>query len=973
MKKILFYAALPLLIIVGFAYNFTLNYSIGEFSLEHPARKSSAVKAMRAKEAMEYRAKRLADEYGNINPSLYLKAVQSADQIAATSSRAGALGLEWEELGPDNVGGRVRAILIDKRDPSNNTLYAGGVSGGLWKSTDGASSWKRVTTWNDWVSVSCITQSTEGTIIIGTGEGDGLAQSTSSSLSSGAIGNGVYKLDANDAPTQITPNAFTGNVINNNSPWSFVNRVAVNPNDENQIMAATHRGLYRTLDGGATWTAISVVGVNATAVYPDVKWANDGVNIFASSGQFGSSRFVRSLNGGFSFELVSNSNTPTFPSTSGRIEIAIAPTNPNIVYLSVATSNGGTDKVLRTADGGDTWTVIGNKGPLFDPFLDQNQGWYDNTIAVSPQDVNKVYLGGVVFYTWSDQSGWKLADVGLGGTDDNPNFIHSDKHAIVIAQNNPNIMYVGSDGGIYKSTNAVSAFPFPTYSAKNRGFNVTQFYSIAAGVAGEVLGGTQDNGTQYINYKGNTRMAAKRLIGGDGIYAEISHLDPRIMFGGVYFGNLLRSGNGGSSFDGFFDLKIDNQGHVQPSTCGGQKDANAQFITPFYLSETRNATGGLKTVKFVPTRNYDAGEVVTLQSKTAKATFQYEFTSSVAEGDTQTIADPIRSRMFLSSNCGPWVTSECLDLSNTPKWFRVMSNMNGLAQSYSATPDGNTVYIGTSSGRVYKFPNFNSRSDTARYLSGTTLASVTNIYTNSSQYTNVAIANGRAVEGVSVDPNNENHAVAVLAGFSSAGTSHVFETTNGGVTWQSIQANLPNMPVYDVVISKINGAIIVGSELGLWSYDGTSWYEENQTINRVPVFRVREIKLYEDACPVLYIGTHGRGLWRSTTLIGNTACAKVASINNPTQEATQVSDLNIFPNPVNSSSKVAVTLNKSSTITLRVFDMTGKLFSEQTVSNTVVGENLFNLDAANLPNGTYLLNVAVGNVRSQSRLFTVAK
>jgi len=970
MKKILFYAFAPFLAIGGLVYTYS-NNSLGEFSLENLKRKDAETKAMIAKEAMEFRGKRLADEYGNINPQAYYAAIKEANQLASNTNRAGALDLDWEELGPDNVGGRVRAILIDRRDPTSNTLYAGGVSGGLWKSTDGASTWKRVNTWNDWVAISCITQATNGTIFIGTGEGDGLAQTGASSFSSGAIGNGIFKLGADEIPVQITPNAFNGVVMNTTSPWSFVNRVAVNPNDENQIMAATHRGLWRTLDGGATWTQMTIQGVNASAVYPDVKWANDGVNIFASSGQFGGSRFVRSLNGGFSFELVSNTNTPTFPVTAGRIEIAIAPTNPNIVYLSVATGNGATDKVLRTADGGNTWSVIGTKGPLFDPFLSQNQGWYDNTIAVSPQDPNKVYQAGVILYTWSDQSGWKLADVGLGGTDDNPNYIHSDKHAIVISETNPNVMYVGSDGGIYKSTNAVSAFPFPTFSARNRGFNVTQFYSVAAAITGEVLGGTQDNGTQYINYKGNTKMAAKRVIGGDGIYADISHIDPRVMFGGVYFGALRRSGNGGSSFDGFFDLKVDNQGHGEPSRCGGQTGQNAQFITPFYLSETRNATGGVNKVTFVPTRNYDAGEVITLESKTGKAAFQYEFPVNVAAGDTQQVTDPIRSRMFLSSNCGAWVTSECLDLSGTPKWFRVVNTMSGLPQSYSASPDGNTVYIGTSNGRVYKFPNFNRSCDTAFYP--LPLNSVGSIYTNSSQYTNVVVSSGgRAIEGISVDPNDADHAVAVVSGFSSTGLVHVYETTNGGVSWQSIQANLPNMPVYDVVISKINGAIIVGTELGLWSYDGSSWHEENKNINRVPVFRVREVKLYEDQCPVLYIGTHGRGLWRSTTLIENTACAKVASNGTPIKES-QITNINVYPNPVTAESKVSVMLDKASTVTVRVFDMTGKLYSEQTITNTFVGENSFNLNAANLPKGTYLVNVAVGNIRSQSRLFTVTK
>lgn len=937
----------------------------GEFQLEKQAKEREENESMRAKEAMQFRYDRLKDENGNFTPAYYAEAVKQADQLLQTGSRAGALNLTWEELGPDNVGGRTRAILIDKRDATNNTVYAGGVSGGLWKSTNGGNNWSRVTGWNQWLSVSCIAQGPGPDYNIYVGTGEGLAQIIGTSFNSGTAGNGIYKLTANDSPVLITPDAFDGTSVDPNSPWAAVNRIACNPLDATQLIAATQGGLYQTTDGGQNWTQVTVSGVSGGSV-ADVKWSRDGQNIFASAGN--NKILVRSLNGGFSWSKVATATNAGFPATQGRMEIAIAPSNSSVVYVAIATTSGSTFGVYRSTDNGDTWTNIGSKGPLFDPFGGNNQGWYDNVIAVNPQDPNKIYMGGVDLYTWNDQSGWKLADVGLGGGATNPNYIHPDKHSIVLADSDPNLMYVGCDGGVYKSTDALSAFPFPTYTVKNRGYNVTQFYSVAAGIAGEVMGGTQDNGTNYIDYKGNTRMAAKQVIGGDGIYSEISHIDPRIFFGGIYFGEVLRSGNSTSSFDGFYDIKIDPQGHNQPSRCGGQKDANATFISPFYLGETRTASNGLKNIKFGADKAYAAGDVVNVISSTAKYPVQYTLPNALNQGDTILIPDPIRSTMMVESYCGVWLTPDALDLGIIPRWFKLISSMNGTPYSFTMSKDGNTVYIGMSGGRVYRFPNFNAHIDTANYPVGPNAIGI--IYNSAAEYTNSLVSSGRAIEGISVDPNDPDHVVAVISGFSSVSSPHVYESTNGGTSWTPLTNGLPNMPVYDVVVHDAN-TIVIGSELGIWSWDGSSWHEENGGLPRVPVYRLIEKELYNDGCQVLYIGTHGRGMWRSTTLTAG-GCSLTSGVNEVANN-NAISNLSIYPNPVSSHSKISLTLDKSADVTFRVFDITGKLYREVTERNAGTGENLFDLDASGLSTGTYLLAATVGNTRTQTRLFVVTK
>lgn len=949
-----------------------------EFKLESKNKegKSPFEKEQLALEAAEWRMSKLRDENGEIHPAYQRNAMLQADQYSKIKANRSALNLQWEELGPDDIGGRTRAILIDKRDPTNNTIYAGGVSGGMWKSLDGGNTWNKLPKWNQWMAVSCIAQANDAnnTIFIGTGEG--LAQPDGKSFNSGTIGNGIYKLDNEDNPVLITNDEFTDKVINISDVWSVVNRIAINPRDANQMVAATDKGLYQSDDAGINWTAAILPTNLMGQPAADVKWGNDGTVVFASVGRNSISkgaRLVVSQNGGFSWRVIPN-NRHGFPNVQGRIEIAIAPSNPNIAYLSIAGPTGATFQVLRTENALDTgiiWKVIGAKGPLFDPMGSFGQGWYDNVIAVSPADPNKIYHGGVDFYSWSDLSGWKQINFGYINPA-NPRYIHPDQHAITIADNNPDLMFIGSDGGVSRTNDAFRSFPFPNFSVKNRGYNVTQFYSVSAALSGEVMGGTQDNGTLYVNYRGNTRMASRMVSGGDGIYAEISHIDPRMFFGGVYWGQVRRSGNYAASFDGFFDLKIDRTGQNCPSRCGSQEcQGNAPFITPFYLSETKNAGKGLSKAVFKADRDYVAGEEVTVLSNTADYPFKATLTANVAAGDEIEVSDPIRSRFFLTSSCGVWLTSDALELGRIPKWHKLTNSMTGLALSYAASKDANTLYVGTSSGIVYRFTDVNRIADTLTYPIGDNNVGVlypTQANANS-LYTSRTISANRPIEGIAVDPNDENHVVAVIAGYSVSGQAHVYESFNGGQSWTALTTGLPNMPVYDVVIHDAN-TIIIGTELGVWSWDGSSWHEENNPLPRVPVFRLIEKNLYQDGCPVLYIGTHGRGMWRSTTLTPG-GCNLVAGVDKIT--VPEISDLNVFPNPATTASKVSLSLENNAPVTLRIFDLTGKLYREETYRNTKPGQNIFDLNASGLTSGTYVITATVANTRTQSRLFMIAK
>ena len=183
---------------------------------------------------------------------------------------------------------------------------------------------------------------------------------------------------------------------------------------------------------------------------------------------------------------------------------------------------------------------------------------------------------------------------------------------------------------------------------------------------------------------------------------------------------------------------------------------------------------------------------------------------------------------------------------------------------FTTTADGNNLYLCTDQGYVHHFSNLNAHADTATYPAGTAIGQ---LYTATSpDVSKTLVASGRVLEGIDVDPTDNNHLVVTVAGFSvSAAQPHVYESHDGGATWVADTAGLPNMPVYSVVIHDSH-TFIAGTEFGIWTWDGSSWHEDNGNFERAPVYKAIERNLYEDGCKVLYIGSHGRGMWRSTTI-----------------------------------------------------------------------------------------------------------
>ena len=599
------------LVITGVAF---VSFFSNQKDCKYIPRDSKEVVAKKEiKGAMEWLNSRRADASGKIDLK-DVESARSAAQAASNRKASAELAIEWQEMGPDNIGGRTRAILFHRDNP--NVMYAGAVSGGLWRSTTGGQTWSRneltMLDENDQpievMNVSCITQASNGDIYFGTGE-----LNTANGSLSGLSGAGIWK--STDGLTFKRLASTWDETDDSQGIFVYVNALGTDPNNANRIYAATINGLRISEDAGATWNGIPNELILNTKVCRDLKVGSGGTIVASIDNE----------------TYISTDNAATFthpvgsPELSGgygsaRLEFAISPTNDAYIYCQAAYSSG-LDGIYQSTDTGSTWTTIMPGGhPGYQPT--GTQGTYDNCIAVFPDNPEKVIVGGQLnMWIWEVGDLWK--QVSSWSYEHSEEllylFVHADQHAIVFhpeygdANSSENsTLFIGTDGGIFKS-----AYSGLAYSARNKNYNVTQFYTITADGYGNVAGGTQDNGTQFTDFSGNTAMNFYEINDGDGGACAMSILDPRVTFSTVYYGSLKRSQEKGVRFDEVGSYFYNN--YVLNRYFGGLEsnigDAHAaNFVTQFKLWEHANDMNSYDSVTYknviqqIPFYEFDAYE-----------------------------------------------------------------------------------------------------------------------------------------------------------------------------------------------------------------------------------------------------------------------------------------------------------------------------------------------------------------------------
>lgn len=984
------------------------------------------------------------------------EALAQERQNALASGRVPGDGTDnnWSERGPNNVGGRTRAIIFDPSDATFNTVIAGGVSGGLWKNTNissAASTWTRLATLPENLNVQniAIDPNNTSTWYVGTGEsyvsgdvnGNGVWKTTNSGTSwtrvfgggttattqsavynlqvispsnagvirgyvttvattfgapltnftapitlvndgtapnedacttlpagsltgqialirrgscsfeskasmaqaAGAIGViimnnvtggpiGMAQDDLFDAtiPTMMISKEdgdllmanlnnltgsfvpsqageFTGNVV---SGVQHINDIAIKNNGgtsdiyialgdglyadsrNNTLFNPTTYGLYKSSNGGSTWTALTLptTGSGNKTCPNDIEIASDGKIWVASTNSttFGDG-------GGRIFS--SNDNGATFTqryaiADGDRTQIAVSATTADKVYVLAQVNNATTPvTIISTTNGFTNTTTLAlpddaDNGITPEDFT-RGQAFYDLMIKVNPTNDNILYVGGIDLFR-STNGGTSWSQISKWSNNNNLalltcSLVHADQHAMVFKPNDANQAIFGNDGGVYFASSLSTSNTAAVITARNNGFNVTQFVGVAvmpngvAGVSGDYfVAGAQDNGS---NYFPQSRSATVGAVAGVNSSYEI------------------QGGDGGRPLfsqdsDKYYVTNYVNNDSMNYRTLTGTTRALNDATTSFGLFYPAMALDSTNDIVY---SDYAGGSPVVYQVR------RYTNIKSGTVGRTN-LANALLTSYATALTVG------------------------------KTTPS--TLYIGTMNGKLLRVVNAATTAGTWTDITGSGFVG--------------------SISDVEFGANDSQ----IFVTMHNYGVNNIWYSPNAGVNWYAIEGDLPDLPVKSILQNPLNSAeLMIGTELGVWftkqfnpastSNQALVWVQSYNGMSNVKVTDL-DLQPNSPTAPTaynVYAATYGRGVFSGPLT--------AVSLSNDEFEIVGKS-FNVYPTISNGS--VTITSEKYFGKTqLELFDLSGKkVFTDNININS--SEQKINFGA--LSTGNYILKLS---------------
>ncbi len=445
-------------------------------------------------------------------PDWRFMALKKARQMPALFK---AIEQNWQELGPFNIGGRTRAIVVHPQNP--NVWWLGSVGGGIWKTEDAGEHWRPVTDDMPALAISTIDICREKPDILYAGTGEGVGNYDA------IVGNGIFKtIDGGEHWVQLPSTAGKYN-------FRFVNRLVVDPQHPDTVVAATNTGILRTFDGGTNWLLLKH-GKSLQVVANPKNFSS----LFA---MFGSDGIYKSTDLGLHWNRVAREIT-----NNGRIELAVSPSDTNFVYATAANTKGGVQGFYQSEDGGKTWKNLGSSTNWLG-----SQGWYDNTLVVHPFDPHIVFVGGLDLYRLHIQgNGMNAVQLTSWWGGNGLPYVHADHHFLVTIANKDSSFALldANDGGIFYSPDSGIS-----WQSKDNGYNVTQYYDgDRHPFLRQYIGGAQDNGTSLSPVDPDKQSAWQEVVGGDGFDCAWDKFDPFNVYATLYDSRVYKSTDGGYHF-----------------------------------------------------------------------------------------------------------------------------------------------------------------------------------------------------------------------------------------------------------------------------------------------------------------------------------------------------------------------------------------------------------------------------------------
>ena len=894
--------------------------------------------------------------------------------------------ISFYSKGPDNIGGRTRAICVDRT--WNDRLWAGGVSGGLFVSYDGADSWGRVSSYiNQGASpnISSMTQTINGTLFVATG-----------SQHEGFGGNGLwYSSDFGNNWEKVPGTADVNEVVSSDVG--------------NKVWFTTSTGLKTWESGESSPTSINT----GESSCREIRISGDGQVIVVSTSAY---KVSVSTDGGASFVDKSsncNPNSSQFvpdhvPYGCGqtRLELAIShDKNSSDNYSLYAVR---TDLNLQSMhvshDNGQSWTkFVGESGPPNEFDIYRNQGYYNTIVSVNPTDPESIFIGGIDIWKWNQtvdnppSGGFeKVSQWFVNPT--TPIYVHADNHEMKWDANNR--LYVGNDGGV----GVTEDFAQNWYPA-NRGYNVTQFYALAYDKGGAVMGGTQDNGTLYNDHSLNTYQEFIEVGGGDGFECEISHFNPNVFFTSVYNTSIRRTGDGGANFSNFSPQL---PGNYEPA--GGTATGIHPFHTEFAMSEYYDLNSE-DSVQFSPTQNYSVGDQVMVPSLSSGDTIvftaeedyyfndtlyfdpsltvdstNYVINSVTGETlgigtdtvtfnvtwDTVMVQDPYQSWfvVFININGGEiWGTRNALRFSQDPNWVCIAKGVGGnsfSSKDFAFSRDLEHFYFSGETNGVWRIDGLGSSytSDTL-FNEKVSYDIVAGIPTTPTYTVATKISTGGA-EGIALNPNNADDLI-MFTGFSGS-NKRTANATSASPTFTNLASvSTPQAACSDGIIDRDNpDIIVVGTSSGVFVSEdgGANWTNASAGFEGTPVYEVRQSwRTFEEGNGrpgEIYIATFGRGIWASDNYLG---------VQESTIDASEKLDnMMVYPNPTTSECNVIFDLSKNGDVSIGIYNLSGRRVMNEEFKNKVSGGQNIQLNVDELPRGTYIIQMTSGSQKLTKKL-----